>query len=280
LTTVTAALRTDLERYFSATVLPIFRDHPHAVRLGHGIEPRIWFYLSLLADSGGFQPGTVCVDLGAGLSYFGLLASHLGIEVVLVDDFGGGGGVLRSQTELTRRILGSFEKCGLRIVSQDLLSAPLPFGNGTAGIVTSFHSIEHWHHSPRRLFQEVRRILQPGGILTIACPNSVNLRKRLAVLAGYSNLAPLEEWYVDGDPVFRGHVRELTVRELRLLAAWNQFSLVSVGGSNFIGLEAPWLDSVSPATRFLYRAAARIADPLMRAFPQFCSDIHIVGRKN
>jgi SAM-dependent methyltransferase len=280
LTIITTALRADLERYFSATVLPIFRGHPSAGLLAQGIQPRIWFYLSLLADAGGLQPGTVCVDLGAGLSYFGLLARHLGIEVFLVDDFGGGGGVLRSQTDLTRRILGDFEECGLRIVSQDLLSAPLPFGNATAGTVTCFHSIEHWHHSPRRLFQEVRRILQPGGILTIACPNSVNLRKRLAVVAGYSNLAPIEEWYADGDPIFRGHVRELTVRELRLLMEWNQIAPVSVEGRNFIGLEAPWLDLVSPASRLLYRVAARIADPLMRAFPQFCSDIHIVGRKN
>ena len=51
------------------------------------------FYVRLVAESGQLNAGRVLVDLGCGLSLFGLLCRVFGMEVSLVDDFGGGGGI-------------------------------------------------------------------------------------------------------------------------------------------------------------------------------------------
>jgi hypothetical protein len=45
--------------------------------------------------------------------------------------------------------------------------------------------MEHWHHSPKRLFRQVSdKLLKPGGRFVLAVPNCVNLRKRLSVPLG------------------------------------------------------------------------------------------------
>ena len=143
-------------------------------------------------------------------------------------------------------------------------------------MVTCFHSLEHWHHSPKRLFKEIVRTLKPGGILVIATPNAVNLRKRAFVLLGKSNLPTLNDWYNAGDPVFRGHVREPVIADLEQLMEWNGLKVSRVYGRNFIGRRSKVLAGV-PAP--LLGFAARTSQAVLQFFPSLCSDIHVVGRK-
>ena len=242
-----------------------------------GLEARNEFYAQLLAERGLLGPGKRLVDLGAGLSVFGLLCRAHGMEVTLVDDFGGGGGVKLRQEEQEIPLLEAFEKkFGLKVVRENFLEQPLPLPDASVDVVTCFHSLEHWHHSPRRLFREIGRIIKPGGFLVIATPNAVNIRKRVYVLLGRSNFPSLREWYEDGDPVFRGHVREPVVRDLRQLMEWNGFEVTATYGRNFIGRASEALAFLPVA---IVEAAATGSDRLLRLFPSLCSDIHVVGRK-
>lgn len=241
-------------------------------------EARTEFYVNLAVGTGQIVPGNVLVDLGCGLSLFGLLCRMYGLEVTLVDDFGGGGGIaLGGVTSLPPLLEWAVAKHGIKVVSQDFIADSLPIPSGSANLVTCFHSLEHWHHSPRRLFSEIRRILRPGGYLILATPNAANLRKRIFLLAGKTNFPDLGEWYLDGDPIFRGHVREPVLKDLKDLLRWNGFQITRICGKNFIGADS---HSLSFLPKSWVRVAARASEAFLQYFPTLCSDLHIVGKRD
>ena len=262
---------------FYDRILPMYEHLSSRDVLERGLG-RVTFYLGLLDQEGVLRPTGRVVDLGCGLSYFPPLLRYLGPEVTVVDDFGGGGLVQRGAEHITEETLARFKSSGIVVVRQDLLSNALPMPDESVDAVTCFHSLEHWHHSPRRLFGEITRVLKPGGVLVIGTPNSVNLRKRLWVLFGKTNLATLEEWYHDGEP-FRGHVREPTVGELKKLMEWNGFQVRSLKGRNFIGRESVVVAASRPALRNAFAGVVSRLDWLLRLRASWCSDIHVVARK-
>lgn len=240
-------------------------------------EPRMEFYVRLAAETGQLAPGKFLVDLGCGLSLFGLLCRMYGPEVACVDDFGGGGGIAPGGvTALPPLLEWAKDAHGMRFDSMDFIETPLPFGSGSVDLVTCFHSLEHWHHSPRRLFSEIVRILKPGGSLILATPNAANLRKRLFLLGGKSNFPELKEWYFEGDPVFRGHVREPVLQDLENLMVWNGLRVTDRQGRNFIGGDSIALSFLPKA---IVRLLARPSEGFLRLFPTLCSDLHVVGKK-
>jgi SAM-dependent methyltransferase len=241
------------------------------------LDKRNEFYLKMLSDHDALERGKKLVDLGAGLSVFGPVCKAYGMDVTLIDDFGGGGGVDLDRPETSMPLLDVFERrFGLSIVRSNFLEEPLPLPTSSVDAITCFHSLEHWHHSPKRLFKEIVRILKPGGLLVIATPNAVNLRKRTFVLLGKSNLPTLKDWYDEGDPVFRGHVREPIIADLKGLIERNGMKVEGVYGRNFIGQRSKVLAGVpAPILGFVARASQAV----LRFFPSLCSDIHVVGRK-
>lgn len=240
-------------------------------------EKRTEFYVRLAFKTGQLSPEKRLVDLGCGLSLFGLLCRCYGPEVALVDDFGGGGGIALGGVPRPPSLLEWASLAhGIQVISQDFIANPLPFAPNSVDLVTCFHSLEHWHHSPRRLFSEIRRILKPGGYLILATPNAANLRKRFFLMMGKTNFPELAEWYQEGDPVFRGHVREPVLKDLEDLLQWNGFQVMGKWGENFIGADSQSLSFLpKSAVRFLARASAGF----LRLFPSLCSDLHIVGKK-
>lgn len=243
---------------------------------GEPVEDRLVFYLQLAADCGLLAPGKRLLDLGAGLSWFDPLARKLGPEVILADDFGGGGGVSQADRAAALQTLDRYRRdFGIEVIEQDILRQPLPLGDASIDGVTCFHSLEHWHHSPKQLFAEIRRVLRPGGWLILATPNAANLRKRLHVIFGANIWSPLEEWYHDA-PVFRGHVREPVVRDLHRLCEWNGFRATATHGRNFIGRDSHALRRLPRTLRYGIGLASQ---SVLRFFPTLCSDIHVVARK-
>jgi SAM-dependent methyltransferase len=226
--------------------------------------PRIAFEIRL-ALSGSPKPvdqTTVC-DIGAGIGLFTIGCAALGAKrVILVDDFGD-----YELSDLDRRTLALHERHGIVVERRDVVRSGVAGLEGV-DVFTSFASMEHWHNSPKRLFRELVQALPSGGAFVLGTPNCVNLRKRITVPFGVGKWTPMEHWY---EPeVFRGHVREPDVDDLRYIARDLGLRNVRVHGRNWLGYYSrfPWV-----------RAGTRALDRPLQWLPQLCSDIYMVGNK-
>jgi SAM-dependent methyltransferase len=204
--------------------------------------------------------GTV-VDLGGGVGLFSPAVAAAGYRSVLVDDFSD-----PINIEHGEGLLFLHKELGVEIENRDVLVEGIDFPPRSIDLVTAFETMEHWHHSPKKLFRQVLDVLKPGGAFIIACPNNVSIRRRVTVPLGRGSWSSMLDWYEQ--PVFRGHVREPNVSDLRYIARDLGLSNVQVLGRN-------WR---------MYRAAplrlAAIADHFFRPFPSLCTDLYIIGRKH
>jgi SAM-dependent methyltransferase len=106
----------------------------------------------------------------------------------------------------------------------------LDFPEDSFDMVTTFDSMEHWHHSPKRLFHMLKKALTPGVVLIIGVPNCSNLRKRVTTLLGRGYWSEIQHWYeLD---VFRAHVREPSVADLRYICSDLDMAVLEVSGRN------------------------------------------------
>jgi 2-polyprenyl-3-methyl-5-hydroxy-6-metoxy-1,4-benzoquinol methylase len=222
---------------------------------------RTAFHLSLLAAA--FAPPAKVCDVGGGLGLFSLACAHLGYEVTLVDDFSDpvnerfGDGVLAVHRAL-----------GVTVVSCDAVQQPPALLPASFDAFTTFDSMEHWHHSPKRLFHALGTALRPDGLFVLGTPNCVNLRKRITVPLGLAKWSQMEDWYER--PTFRGHVREPDLDDYRYIARDLELRDVRVFGRNWLGRTSPhaWI-----------RLATSLSDPFLRFTPTLCADIYLTGRK-
>jgi SAM-dependent methyltransferase len=222
--------------------------------------PRMAFHIALVRDR---QPtrGVVC-DLGGGVGLFSVGCAALGMPAMLVDDLADIVSGHRPDS-----ILALHRAHGVD-VRQHEVTGGLHVPPASLGAVTCFHSIEHWHSSPKKLFADVMTALAPGGLFILAAPNAVNLRKRITVPLGYGNWSPMTEWY-DTDR-FRGHVREPVVADLRAIASDLGLVDVTILGRNWLGLNH---------RHRAVRLATRVLGRLLELQPSLCSDIYVIGRK-
>jgi SAM-dependent methyltransferase len=223
--------------------------------------PRIAFNIGLVAARS--EPDARVCDLGGGIGLFSVGCAALGMQSTLVDDFNDG--VNREFGEVPRLV---HERYRVRVVSADVLGDSLEFPEHSFDAITSFDSMEHWHHSPKKLFAKVLSWLRPGGLLVLGVPNCVNLRKRLTVPFGIGKWSPMSEWYESER--FRGHVREPDTGDLRYIGRDLGLTDVEIIGRNWLGYNSRhrWIRVLTP-----------LVDAPLRAFPSLCADIYLVGTK-
>lgn len=206
---------------------------------------------------------TVC-DLGGGIGLFSIGCAALGMKSILVDDF---------KDEVNFRfghsILELHKTYGVEIIERDIISQGIEFEPGTIDAITTFDSLEHWHHSPKKLFTSVREALALEGIFVVGVPNCVNLRKRITVPLGFGKWSSMNDWYES--EVFRGHVREPDVDDLHYIARDMKLAEVQIYGRN-------WLGYISQ--KKVIRLASLLSDKALQFFPSLCSNIYMVGKKN
>jgi SAM-dependent methyltransferase len=162
------------------------------------------------------------------------------------------------------RIMRFAEAVGIRFVLAEGESAPVPEAH--FDIATVFDVIEHLHASPRDLLNMAGQALKDDGLLCITMPNSVNLRKRLAVLAGRSNYPPVNQFFYSTG-TWRGHVREYTLKETEYVCEAAGFDVLRA--SSF---EAMAFDKL-PGT------VAAVYSKVVRLLPGCASGICVVARK-
>ncbi len=224
--------------------------------------PRIAHHVEAVTARCG--PAARVCDVGGGVGMFAPACADAGMSVTLVDDFAD-----PVNDRFGDAVLSPHRARGVEVVRRDVIEEGVELEPESLDCVTSFDSIEHWHHSPKRLLEGLVAALRPGGWLIVSAPNRVNARKRLTTPFGRNEWSSLTEWYETER--FRGHVREPTAGELRHIASSLGLEDVTVWGRNWIGLtrDIP-----------LVRVVSRLADRSLRLAPSLCSDIYVAGRKS
>jgi SAM-dependent methyltransferase len=221
---------------------------------------RIAFHIQLVRDRKG-KAITIC-DIGGGVGLFSVGCAALGMRSILIDDF---------QDEVNLRLgesaLEVHKAYGVEVISRDVISHRVDLEPGSLDAITCFESMEHWHHSPRRLFNALKIALKQQGLFVLSTPNCVDLARRLAVPFGRGQWSSIESWY--DSETFRGHVREPDVHDLLHIARDMGLTKVETLGRNW------WA-----YTRFdnsPLKPVAIIIGQMLRLRPSLCSTIYLAG---
>ena len=222
---------------------------------------RIAFHIGLVKKLVGIE-SPVVADLGGGIGLFSIGCAAAGMKVTLVDDF-------QDEVNLSEdgaNALSLHRELGVTVINRDVVGQGLKLPLNTFDAITTFDSMEHWHRSPKKLFHQVADCLRPGGWFILGVPNCVNLRKRVTVPLGYGKWSQMKYWYET--EVFRGHVREPDVEDLRYIARDMGLTEIMVLGRNWLGYARPRM-----------RKIMRMIDVMIRPWPTLCANIYVVGRK-
>ncbi len=180
---------------------------------------------------------------------------------MLVDKFDGSG-------DMDPAVRQYHAEIGVEVINRDVIADGLGGIPGDFDVVTTFDSLEHWHHSPKRLLHEVTQKLRPGGILIIGVPNCANVKKRALAILGRTQWSSMAHWYEER--VFTGHVREPSVSDLYYIARDTGLRVEAIYGRNWLGYRHP--------KRYV-RWATALADYPLQLRPSLCADLYLVGRK-
>jgi len=125
------------------------------------------------------------------------------------------------------------------------------FPPGEFDMVMLLHVLEHFHDSPRDLLNDLLTSAKPDGLLFVMVPNLANIRKRVALLRGRSNLESFGRYYWMPGP-WRGHVREYTRPDLVELAKYLNLDILELRGVHDM------LGRLPPIVRPIYLAATAL----------------------
>ena len=218
---------------------------------------RIAFHLTLVS-------GRDLLDIGGATGLFPVACRAAGFRrVVVIDDFNDPGDRARG---VAHSRFGLHEKYGVEALTRDVLQG-LDYVE-EFDTVTLFDVLEHLHHSPKRLLHDAVRALRTGGTLVLAVPNCMNLRKRIAWPLGIGCWTSMLEWYEQ--PIFRSHVREPSLADLRYMARDLGLDDTRIMGRNWSG---------ALASGRVRRAIGTALDLPLRLRPSLCSDLYLTGRK-
>lgn len=203
------------------------------------------------------------LDIGGGIGLFSLGCALMGMEVYLLDDF-------RDfiNIRIGESILNLHKKFGVNVIKEDALKVDLLkiFEPESIDVVTLFDVVEHFHHSPRDLFHQIRKVMKKGGKFIIGVPNSIDIFNRIKMILGISPEAKFEEWYYNKE--FRGHIREMTISELIKIARDLGFRKIKIYGENWN------LSKYKPKILF------KIINEILKKFKNLCSDIYLLAEKS
>ncbi len=220
---------------------------------------RIAYHIGLVMERKGKD--IKIADIGGGIGLFSVGCAAQGMRAVLVDDFED---EINQQVGLS--ILEIHKSYGVEVVCKDVMEEHIGLEPQSIDVITCFETMEHWHHSPKRLFHSLKTSIKPGGLFILGVPNCVDLKKRLMVPFGYGRWSAMRDWYER--QVFRGHVREPDVNDLIYIAKDMDLKEVEILGRVWTGYAG---------SRRIFRFCGIMADRVLRLRPSLCSTLYLIG---
>lgn len=187
-------------------------------------------------------PGSTILDFGSGPCDKTAVLQFLGFRCSAYDDLQDDWHKLPGNREKIRTFV---KKCGIDFKLAD--SGIMPFDKNCFDMIMLHDVIEHLHDSPRDLINDLLELTKPNGLLFITVPNAVNIRKRLYVLFGKTNLPRFENYYWYPGP-WRGHIREYVRDDLIKLSEYLNMRVLELKSCDHMLWKIP--SSIRPAYLF------------------------------
>jgi len=169
------------------------------------------------------KKGDRVYDFGAGPGDKTAFASMLGCTCTAYDDLQDN---WHNAGDNREKILGFLEAMEINFEDTFIKPAPKSFE-----IIMLNDVLEHLHISPRYILTDLIDGLSDGGLLFITVPNLANLRKRLSLLRGRTNLPRFDLYYWYDGP-WRGPVREYVRGDLEGLVRHLKLEMVELSSTH------------------------------------------------
>ena len=192
------------------------------------------------------QPGSAILDFGCGPCDKTAVLQFLGFHCSAYDDLQDDWHKMPGNRE---KVLSFSNKCGIDF--KEANGGMLPFKKNSFDMIMLHHVLEHLHDSPRDLLNDLLDLVKPEGLLFVTVPNAVNIRKRIDVLFGRTNLPRFEGYYwYPGS--WRGHIREYVRNDLVKLSEYLNLEVLDLKGCDHM------LERVPAISRPAYLLATSI----------------------
>jgi 2-polyprenyl-3-methyl-5-hydroxy-6-metoxy-1,4-benzoquinol methylase len=200
--------------------------------------------VQFILKHGSAEPPPTLLDIGAQIGSLAIYAARFGIRSSAVDLPGFAGKFAEASL-----------KCGVDYRSCDVATSALPFPEQSFDYVSYLDVIEHHHHSPKRVLEEIRRVLKPKGCLIISTPNQASIYNRFSLLTGGSISDPFD-YFFEGTAhmmPYPGHHREYVRAELRTALVASGFRVLECRVIDEDVRPALWLAKRANNSNFLQR---------------------------
>jgi len=192
------------------------------------------------------QPGDKILDFGSGPCDKTAVLQALGFRCFACDDLSDDWHQIEDNKD---KILTFARESGIEFrLAGD---GTLPFDHNSFDMIMMHDVLEHLHDSPCCLLNGLIELVKPEGFLFITVPNAVNIRKRIDVLFGRTNLPDFAVYYWYPGP-WRGHVREYTKGDLVQLAGYLNLEIVELRSCHHL------LSKLPRITRPVYLALTKV----------------------
>lgn len=193
------------------------------------------------------KPGERILDFGAGSCAKTAILQILGYRCAAYDDLQDDWHTIPGNRD---KIIAFARSCGIDFRLAE--GGPLPFERDAFDMVMLLEVLEHLHASPRGLLNDLLETLRPEGLLLVTVPNAANIRKRLDLLRGRTNLPAYRTFYWYPGP-WRGHVREYVRHDLEQMARFLGVEVLELRGVDHM------LEKVPRPLRGVYKAVTAVA---------------------
>ncbi len=203
------------------------------------------------------RPGDKLFDLGSGPCDKTAVAQVLGCECTAVDD-------LKDDWHLRGDNIPKIEKFAKEMGIHFSREFSPPIANELDMVMLN-DVMEHIHDSPRELMNALVNGLKPGGLVFISVPNLANIRKRIDLLRGRTNLPRYDLYYWYKGP-WRGPQREYVRGDLNSLCKNLGLEVVELYTVHHM------LQNLSPKLRPIYKLVTNL-------FPDWRDTWVLIARK-